>query len=140
MMTPVYETGGLPVAVPPAFISILSTEIQRAAVGDDTADITINFRYPSYSAEKGGFRPVEVRSIRQGNQWHLDYVTEFTFVGIGPFAELAKDLDFDFGSQSFTSLFGDIPQRELNGLFQLWCRNFISYYRDEVYEVSVSTG
>jgi hypothetical protein len=139
-MTPVYETGGLPVAVAQEFTSILSTEIEKAKLSDYVTDVILNFRYPSYSAEKGGFRPVEVRSIRRRDQWHLDYVTEFTYLGIGPYAELAKDLDFNFGSQSFTSLMGDIPQRELNGLFQLWCRNFISYYHDGVYEVSVSTS
>lgn len=139
-MTPVYETGGLPVAVPHAFTSILVSEVQKSGIGGDVADVIINFRDPSYSAETGGFRPVEVRSIRRGDRWHIDYVTDFTFVGAGPFAELAKDLDFDFGNQCFSSLMGDIPQRELNGLFQLWCRNFISYYREGVYQVSVSTS
>lgn len=137
-MKPVYNTGGLPVAVAQAFTNILSTEIEKAQLSEDVSDVILNFRYPTYSAEKGGFTPVEVRSIRQGNEWHLDYVTEFTYVGMGPYAELVTDLNFDFGCQAFTCMYGNIPKQELNDAFKFWARNFTAYYLDDIYEVSVT--
>lgn len=139
-MKPVYNTGRLPVAVPQAFTDILSTELDKAKLHDDKTDVTLNFRDPTYSAETGGFRPVEVRSIRQGNEWHLDYVTEFTYVGMGPYAELVTDLNFDFGCQAFTCMYGNIPKQELNEAFKDWSRNFTTYYLDDIYEVSVTTN
>lgn len=137
-MKPVYNTGGLPVAVAQAFINILGTEIEKAHLSEDVTDVILNFRYPTYSAETGGFRPVEVRSIRQGNEWHLDYVTEFTSVGMGPYAELVTDLNFDFGCQAFTCMYGNIPNQELNDAFKFWARNFTAYYLDDIYVVSVT--
>lgn len=90
--------------------------------------------------KQGALVPVEVRSIRQGNEWHLDYVTEFTYVGMGPYAELVTDLNFDSGCQAFTCLYGNIPKLELNEAFNFWARNFTAYYLDSIYEVSVTTS
>ncbi|MEN1933506.1 DUF2787 family protein [Escherichia coli] len=43
--------------------------------------MVINFRDPDYSAESGGFHPVEMRFIRQDNEWYFDYVTDFSYMG-----------------------------------------------------------
>lgn len=79
--------------------SKLTEIIKEALKGKDLTgktSATINFRDPDYSAENGGYHPVEIMLKRHGDEWHFQYITDFCYVGIGPFAELVKDLDFDF--------------------------------------------
>ncbi|WP_147746124.1 DUF2787 family protein, partial [Aeromonas veronii] len=58
----------------------------------DATALTLNFRSPDYSADTGGYRPVEIRLEKRAGSWGMAYVTEFTYLG----GELVKDLDFDF--------------------------------------------
>ena len=55
-------------------------------------NVTINFRDPNYSAENGGFHPVEIRLEKHGVTWQLCYITDFTYVGIGPLSDLRGTL------------------------------------------------
>lgn len=96
-----------------------------------TADsVTINFRDPSYSAESGGFHPVEIRLERRKDAWHFCYITDFTYVGSGPYAELSKDLDFDFGAGVFQNLFGVFPIEQATDMYQIWEGNFLYYWQE----------
>jgi len=114
-------------------ITILENEIVKASVPDNVP-VVLNFRDPSYDAETGGFHPVEIRVSAAGS---LVYVTDFSFVGAGPYAELCKELDFDFGLRVFQS-FGKEWSIEAGAeVFQAWQENFISYYEMGVYQVSV---
>ena len=99
---------------------------QQQITGDS---ITINFRDPNYSAEDGGFHPVEIRLEKHGDTWQFCYITDFTYVGIGPFAELAKDLDFDFQAGVFQNLFGVFPIEQATDLYQIWEGNFLHYWQ-----------
>ncbi|HDX8399293.1 TPA: DUF2787 family protein, partial [Aeromonas dhakensis] len=56
----------------------------------DATALTLNFRSPDYSADTGGYRPVEIRLEKRAGSWGMAYVTEFTYLG----GELVKDLDF----------------------------------------------
>ena len=58
--------------------------------------VTMNFRDPDYGPESGGFHPVEIRLQRQGNLWSLVYITDFSYVGMGDYAGIGKEVDFDF--------------------------------------------
>ena len=110
---------------------------QQQITGDS---ITINFRDPNYSAEDGGFHPVEIRLEKHGDTWQFCYITDFTYVGIGPFAELAKDLDFDFQAGVFQNLFGVFPIEQATDMYQIWEGNFLHYWLElEVFKVSTST-
>ncbi|RPH23289.1 MAG: DUF2787 domain-containing protein [Alteromonadaceae bacterium TMED7] len=100
------------------------TEHQQA-----TSSITINFRDPNYSAENGGFHPVEIRLEKHADSWHFCYITDFTYVGIGPFAELAKDLDFDFQAGVFQNLHGLFPIEVALDIYQIWEGNFLYYWQ-----------
>lgn len=35
--------------------------------------VTLNFRDPDYSVERGGYHPVEIRLVHPGDEWCLDY-------------------------------------------------------------------
>jgi hypothetical protein len=109
-------------------------------------NVTFNFRDKSYSAENGGFHPVEIALTKEAdNTWHYAYITDFAFVG-NNYPELAKELDFDFLSgEWFASYLGryssikeDCAAKEL---YQLWEHNFLTYadmgMYDEI-EINVS--
>ena len=89
--------------------------------------VTINFRDPNYSAENGGYHPVEIRLENEGDCWRFCYITDFCFVGNGHMAELAKDLDFDFDAGVLQSLHGTYPIEQVIEIFQVWETNFIYY-------------
>ena len=92
---------GLALPVTHKFTKAITVMLNEEGISGDS--VTINFRDPTYSAENGGFHPVEIRLERQNNAWHLCYITDFAYVGSGPYVELAKDLDFDFIERSATT-------------------------------------
>ena len=107
---------------------------QYEVTGDS---VTINFRDQNYSAEDGGFHPVEIRLEQRSDDWHFCYITDFTYVGIGPYAELAKDLDFDFQAGIFQTLFGVFPIEQGGEMYQIWEGNFLHYWQElEVFSVT----
>ena len=124
---------GCPLPVTRAFAAIVEETIAGAGINSDHG-IVLNFRDPTYSPGTGGFHPVEV-AIDRGGQ--LTYVTDFTYVGQPMFAELVKEIDFDFGQGIFEHMGRVFPIQDGRGLFALWQANFCAYYRAGVYQVSV---
>ncbi len=120
-------------AISDALVKIIEDEIGRAKV-DTSIGAVLNFRDPDYSAEEGGYHPVEIAITSDGQ---MLYITDFSYVGTPPYAELAKELDFDFDietCQQFDHLF---RLKQAGGLFALWQKNFVSYYAMGVYTVTV---
>lgn len=107
--------------------------------------VTINFRDPNYSAERGGFHPVEVRLEKEvneehGDQWRICYITDFSFVGVGYMAELTKELDFDFDNGIFQHLMGVTPIEQAREIYQVWEQNFLAYSLGiKAYQVNVTS-
>ncbi|MFC3095247.1 DUF2787 domain-containing protein [Alteromonas sediminis] len=100
--------------------------------------VTFNFRDPNYSIKRGGFHPVEIRLERQGNKWHFCYITDFAYIGSGPYAELTKELDFDFQSGVFQNLFGVFPIEQAKDMYQIWEGNFLYYLLElEAFELTI---
>lgn len=131
---------GLALPVSNEFAQLLLQQLNPATEGIDTlTSATINFRDPEYCAESGGYHPVEVRLVWQNNAWQFDYITSFSFVGLGWCAELAKELDFDFGQNCF-EMRGYRPQPLAIGeeMYRLFEQNFIEYVRMEVFEVTTT--
>ncbi len=95
--------------------------------------VTINFRDPDYSPERGGYHPVEVRVEADGR---IAYVTDFAYCG-GQFPELAKELDFDFNLGLFGHMSADFPIEEGRELFAIFQDNFVAYHGWGVFEVTV---
>ena len=126
-------TEGYPLNVTKKFAGILAKEIGAAGV-DTGSGVVVNFRDPGYSAESGGVHPVEVMVSGDGR---IRYVTDFSFAGTPPQAELAKELDFDFDHGAFQQMGRDFPIREGRSLFRTWQANFCAYHRDGTYETRV---
>lgn len=131
---------GLPVPVTQAFADILIKEISKELQDNMPPDITLNFRDPTYSAEAGGFHPVEVRLELVDGQYQIQYITDFAYVGQGWCAELAKEIDFDFSCKRFEMLYmpptpiTDVGVSEVYSVFEA---NFISYFEMGVFNVTV---
>jgi hypothetical protein len=101
----------------------------------DSDLVTLNFRDPDYSANSGGYHPVEI-CINGAGQ--ILFITDFSYVGSGDMVELAKELDFDFSQRVFEQ-FGIMHEiEEGEELFQIWQENFCCYYQSEIFKVEVS--
>ena len=109
--------------------------ISMSAHNESGAGVVINFRDPDYSAESGGYHPVEI-AINAGGQ--IQYITDFSYVGQPPYAELDKELDFDFSSGLLYQLGQYRPIERALYLYPLWEQNFLAYYEAQVYTVEVS--
>jgi len=115
-----------------SFIEILEKEIANARVLSGQG-VILNFRDPSYSSETGGFHPVEISLTGLGR---IRYITDFSYVGPANFAELTKELDFDFSMGLFQHLGREFPIHNGRDLFALWQGNFVDYYQMGIYSVS----
>lgn len=61
--------------------------------------LSIHFRDKSYSAEEGGYHPVEIGlNIVSGKTVDILYITDFAYMG-NYYPELERCIDFDFGNQ-----------------------------------------
>jgi len=114
-------------------IAVIQKYIEQSG-NNFTNGVVINFKDPEYSAEQGGFHPVEIALNEKGR---LLYITDFSYVEGGPGVELAKELDFDF-SQGLLQQFGvEYPITQGCSLYALWEKNFLSYHSIGVYQVTV---
>lgn len=125
------DTQHFPFPLSNPFLTILKDEIANAQLPADTG-VTLTFRDPNYSPETGGFHPVEISIDNRGR---IQYITDFAYVGRPPFAELAKEIDFDISLGLFQHFGREFPIHAGRDLFALWQGNFCSYYRMGVYTV-----
>lgn len=127
------------VPISSALINILYEEMTLSGVIDSMkTDVTLNFRDQQYSAENGGFHPVEIRLVRRNNEWHFDYLTDFSYMG-RVYPELEKEFDVSWSmGYIWYYVMGDIDAEEGGELFELWQRNFIQYWKVGIYTVTVS--
>jgi hypothetical protein len=120
-----------PYELNPAFVALLNQELGKIKLKRKSS-VVLNFRDPDYSVESGGFHPVEIMISSTGE---IGYITDFAYVGIGPYAELVKEIDFDFSLNAFGHMGRDYPLSRGKQLFNLWQENFVSYYRMGVFKV-----
>lgn len=135
----VLKQAGLMLPVTKLFQQHIATLLAEQSLQTSVRAVVINFRDPDYSAESGGFHPVEMRFIRQDNEWYFDYVTDFSYMG-RVYPELEKEMDFCWsGHYVFHYLAGDIAlTAEMNELWALWEGNFMEYLAMDVYRVTVT--
>jgi len=114
-------------------INIIEQQIENKKASDGY--LTLSFRDPTYSSETGGYHPVEILINADGQ---VQYITDFSFVGQGGYAELVKEIDFDFSLGLFQHMGRDFPLEQGAELFKIFQSNFCSYYESGVYEVEVS--
>ena len=128
---------GLALPVSTKFVHQLQNLLNQNEI--ESESVTLNFRDPTYSAKRGGFHPVEIRLEQYDSMWHFCYITDFAYIGCGPYAELTKELDFDFQSGVFQNLIGVFPIEQATDMYQIWEGNFLYYYLElEAFTVSIS--
>ena len=139
-MTIPFHRDGFALPVAPALIALLNQEAATVGLNFELlTQLTFNFRSPTYSSEQGGAHPVEIRLIRGLDGWLFDYVTDFSYQGVGQDAELCKELDFNFLDGEHTMLgWGPLRLAEVRELFDIWQSNFIAYCRLECFSVTVA--
>jgi len=139
MIIPFYR-GGFALPVAQTLLVLLCQEVANTSLDlERLTQLTFNFRNPGYSAEQGGVHPVEIRLIRGLDGWLFDYVTDFSYQGLGQDAELCKELDFNFlDNEHYMQGWGPLRLAEARELFDLWQTNFISYCRLECFTVTAS--
>ena len=121
--------------LPPDFVVIMNNQLRNVSL-DASEVIALNFRDPNYSAENGGYHPVEIHVDSKGN---ILCVTDFSFAGIHPFIELGIELDWSF-DQGYFRQFDDVYDLECGrSLLGLYLANFTAYYKSGVYRVEVTT-
>lgn len=135
----VLKQAGLSLPVTKRFQQNIAEILEKQSLSQSTCAVVINFRDPDYSAESGGFHPVEMRFIRQDNEWYFDYITDFSYMG-RVYPELEKEMDFCWsGHYVFHYLAGDISlATERKDLWSLWEGNFMEYLTMGVYRVTVT--
>ena len=139
-MTIIFNQDGISLPVSQALLILLSQEAERTDLDlNRCTQLTFHFRNPGYSAEQGGVHPVEIRLVRGLDDWLFDYVTDFSYQGLGQDAELCKELDFNFLDEEHSMLgWGPLRLAEARELFDIWQRNFIAYCRLECFSITVS--
>ncbi|MCP4992022.1 MAG: DUF2787 domain-containing protein [Colwellia sp.] len=115
---------GLALPMSPMFTLYIADLIAPYA---NTEAVILNFRDPNYSADDGGYHPVEMRLENEGDGWRFCYITDFCYIGSGYMAELVKDLDFDFDTAILQCLHGVYPIEQAIEVFQVWESNFVYY-------------
>ncbi|HEY9029763.1 MAG TPA: DUF2787 family protein [Kangiella sp.] len=138
-MTMLFSIEAYPFRISNKLLTMLGKEVIKSKVKlDSTESVTLCFKDETYSPEAGGFHPVEIRLIKAGDHWEVDYITDFCYVGSGYNAELVKELDFDFSNDYGYHLYsGEHSLIKLAGLYQLWEGNFLSYVAMDVFTVTV---
>ncbi|MBY8168128.1 DUF2787 domain-containing protein [Vibrio fluvialis] len=86
----------------------------------------LNFRDPNYTAESGGYCPVEIGIEVKEGKAKLLYLTDFTYVKFDGFV---KGVDFSFEHGVFSIGYGDLPMvgQDVKAFWELYTRNFVSY-------------
>jgi hypothetical protein len=126
------NTEQCPLPITKNLTNIIHKEIFNSGLDADKG-LILNFRDPDYSAETGGFHPVEIMI----NNGEISYITDFAYVGL-QFPELVKEIDFDFSAGIFGHMGRDHPIEMGTELYQIWEDNFVEYHRMGVYQVTVT--
>jgi hypothetical protein len=139
-MTISFCRDGFALPVTPALLTQLHQALANTTLDlERLTQLTFNFRSPTYSPEQGGAHPVEVRLIRGLDGWLFDYVTDFSYQGLGQDAELCKELDFNFlDDEHYLQGWGPMQRTEAHELFSLWQSNFLTYVQMGYFTVTVS--
>ncbi|MGN5117915.1 MULTISPECIES: DUF2787 family protein [unclassified Aeromonas] len=139
-MTIPFFRDGFALPVTQALLTLLNHEVANIGLNlERLTQLTFNFRSPTYSPEQGGAHPVEIRLIRGLDGWLFDYVTDFSYQGLGQDAELCKELDFNFlDDEHYLQGWGPLPSVEARELFAMWQSNFISYAQLGYFTVTAS--
>lgn len=108
----------------------------------DCESLTINFRDTTYSAEAGGYHPVEIMLLKEDeSQYQIQYLTDFAYMG-SVYPELERNVDFDIANgQTFIAPmeWQSSHDKAIVEFYSLWENNFLAYVQMEAYdEIKIS--
>ncbi|MBE8575831.1 DUF2787 domain-containing protein [Vibrio sp. OPT18] len=108
----------------------------------DCESLTINFRDTTYSAEAGGYHPVEIMLLKENESlYQIQYLTDFAYQG-NVYPELERNVDFDIANgQAFIAPMGwqSCHDKAIVEFYSLWENNFLAYVQMEAYdEIKIS--
>ena len=116
------------------FVSVVSDLLKDTSL-ETSEVVALNFRDPTYSAENGGYHPVEIHVDSKGE---VLSITDFAFFGCPPMVELGIELDWSFEMDSFRQFDSMYDLECGRGLLGLYTKNFVSYFKSDVYQVEVT--
>ncbi|MEZ9053843.1 DUF2787 domain-containing protein [Vibrio sp. 10N.261.49.A5] len=124
----------LPISVKLQTVLLKHINTQPNQSGDH---FTLNFRDTTYSAEAGGYHPVEIALQKDSaERWSILYITDFAYMG-NYYPELERSVDFDIGNNMafFTGVgWQAIDAYGVNDFYKIWESNFLSYLDMESYD------
>jgi hypothetical protein len=125
---------GYPVAVSQQLTTLIDQELK--AYNDDTwLGFIIYFQNPAYRADSGsGSHLVE---IHIDAQQRIKTIRDYAYVGQGPSAGFAKQLDFDFFYHQFWQQNKLYPIKNGSEAFAIWQQRFCTVYSQQIYEVTI---
>ncbi|MEZ8013947.1 MULTISPECIES: DUF2787 domain-containing protein [Vibrio] len=108
----------------------------------DGESLTINFRDTTYSAEAGGYHPVEIMLLKEDeSQYQIQYLTDFAYQG-NIYPELERNVDFDVANgQALIAPMGwqSCHNKAIVEFYSLWEGNFLAYLQMGAYdEIKIS--
>ena len=119
----------------PGFVSVINDQLKDTSL-NGSGIVALNFRDPTYSAENGGYHPVEIHVDSKGE---VLSITDFAFFGCPPMVELGIELDWSFEMDSFRQFDSMYDLECGRSLLGLYLANFTAYYDSGVYQVEVTT-
>ena len=122
--------------ISPRYYKAIEKQVSQANLANEATSLTINFRDSSYSADAGGYHPVEMMIRQEGDKWHICYITDFAYTG-GPYPELAIELDFNLECNTFRQMFAkpcDLAHRGVKSFYRMWEGNFLAYLSNGVFD------
>ena len=139
-MTISFDMEGMALPVSQPLLTLLGDTFKQTGLDlTNLPALTIHFRNPTYNPTTGGVHPVEIRLICQAGGWHFDYITDFSYQGLGQDAELCKELDFNLqDNEHYLQGWGPLPMADAQELFTLWQSNFLAYAQLGFFTVTVS--
>jgi hypothetical protein len=139
-MTIPFFREGFSLPITESLLVLLNQEVAKQTFClEQLTQLTFNFRNPSYTPEQGGVHPVELRLIRGLDGWLFDYVTDFSYQGLGQDAELSKELDFNFlDGEHYLQGCGPLPMADAQELFNMWQNSFLAYAQLGFFTVTVN--
>ncbi len=126
--------------VPDELLNILNTALSKLDSPElNTTGVIFNFRDDDYSADTGGYHPVEIRLSKHNEQWQFEYITDFSFLG-HPYPELVKEIDVCFNTHKVYQLFIGWVENNVDAydLVNMFLTSFVSYVGMGVFTVTVS--
>ena len=143
------ECTGYPQFISPALYNAIHQHIEHAIQHEGlshqslstTKRLVLAFQDSGYSAEQGGYHPIELLLKRlsiQADTWQLAYTTSRSYQGKDN-AQLKRELDFDFQSgkcllsvlSGWQFIDGSDDALEL---YRLWESNFLAYLNWGAYD------